>query len=85
MTCRKVGPLIDDFADGALDLALSDKIQEHISNCSKCGSNFNDARRLKNLLSSLIRPEPDGQYFRHVTDLILTRVFVESQVQRRVH
>jgi len=85
MTCRKVVPLIDDFADGSLDDSLSEKIQKHLSGCSKCESQFGETRRLKTLLASLFIPEPNGQYFRNVTELILSRVSGESQFHRRVH
>ncbi len=85
MTCRKVVPFLDDFADGSLDESLSEKIQKHISDCAKCGNRLEGTRRLKTLLASLVIPEPNSQYFRDTTDLILTRVTDESQTYRRVH
>jgi len=85
MTCRKVVPLIDDFADGALDESLSEKIQKHFSACSKCECQLDETRRLKTLLGRLVNSEPGSQYFHVATELILTRVSAESQIQKRVH
>ncbi len=85
MTCRKIVPLIDDFADGSLEESLSETIQKHVSSCSECDSQVEETRRLKTLLKSLVIPEPNGQYFRNATELILSKVSVESQMHRRVH
>ena len=85
MTCRKVVPLIDDFADGSLGERLSEKIQRHFSGCAQCEKILEETRHLKTVLKGLVIPEPDGRYFRNTTALILTRVSAESQMQRRVH
>lgn len=85
MTCRKVVPFIDDFADGSVDDGFGEKLQKHFSVCSKCESKLDASRRLKALLADLTFPEPDGNYFRDTTALILKRVSVEGQMQRRVH
>ena len=85
MTCRKVVPLIDDFADGSLDEDFGKRLQNHFLVCSKCESKLNETRRLKTLLADLVVPHPLGNYFRDATAQILARVSAESQFQRRVH
>ena len=85
MTCRKVVPYIDDFADGSLDENFGEKLQKHFAGCSKCESKLAETRRLKSLLENLVMPEPAANYFRDATALILARVAAESRMQRRVH
>ncbi len=85
MTCRKVVPFIDDFADGSLEENYGEKLQIHFSTCAKCKSKLDNTRRLKTLLKNMLIPEPAGNYFRDVTALILNRASAENRMQRRVH
>ncbi len=85
MTCRKVVPFIDDFADDSVEENFGEKLQKHFLDCTRCATTLDETRRLKTLLTDLKFPEPDGNYFRDTTALILKRVLAEGQVQRRVH
>lgn len=85
MTCRKVFPLIDDYADNCLDESLKESVTAHIDSCKKCESKFNETNRLKTLLQSLSVPYPGIMYFNQATDLILSRIANDSRTHEGVH
>jgi len=73
MTCSHFMALLDGFIDGEIDTSLSNEMQQHLSECDDCSSEYASALRLKKNLTSMAVPDPGNDYWRETTEIILAR------------
>lgn len=46
MNCRKIEPLIFDFADGSCDSRVGRQVEAHVAGCKECSVKLDHARRI---------------------------------------
>lgn len=51
MKCSNAKRLISPYMDGELDTDLKQSLRTHMDNCAKCGSEFDEAVKLRGLLA----------------------------------
>lgn len=55
MKCSKTRSLLSQYLDGTLETSQSRKLNEHLSACMECQSEFSSLRQTKNVLASVGR------------------------------
>jgi hypothetical protein len=70
MKCATVEKQLSWFLDDVLDADRSDRISEHLDQCSKCRTEFARLNHIRRKLGSLKSPEAPG-YLRHLLELRL--------------
>lgn len=74
MTCREYLPLINDLADGNINLEVEKKTKSHLNECRDCNGELNQTKKLKRLLKNFRTPQPDRKYYSKATSQILGRI-----------
>jgi anti-sigma factor (TIGR02949 family) len=73
MTCQFVLSVIEEYADGELAPEQSEQVRQHLELCRQCREEYQTTLQLKKLLAQQRAPEPDNDYWRETTALILAR------------
>ena len=73
MTCRHALSLLDDFLDAELDPTLAAQVKTHLEDCESCRAEFDQSKRLKELLKSQTPPSPTAEYWPEASALILAK------------
>jgi predicted anti-sigma-YlaC factor YlaD len=73
MTCRHALALLDDYLDAELDPTIASQVNAHLDECRDCRAEFDEGKRLKELLRNQSPPSPADEYWPEVSSLILAK------------
>ncbi|MEA3297084.1 MAG: zf-HC2 domain-containing protein [candidate division Zixibacteria bacterium] len=79
MTCTQALSLLDEFVDGDLKPTRMDELRVHLDGCPECRSEYEDTKRLKELLKQRKVQDPGPDYWQETLQLILARTVETSQ------
>jgi anti-sigma factor RsiW len=63
MKCRKVKRLLSDYLDNSLKSKYTERMKQHLSQCSDCADTFNSMKKADKLLKLKIKEKPSEEYW----------------------
>ncbi|MDH3891746.1 MAG: zf-HC2 domain-containing protein [candidate division Zixibacteria bacterium] len=78
MICQRALSLLDDFLDNELAESVSQEVKSHLDQCGDCRREFEESRRLKELLKQKGTRDPGEDYWLETSQLVLAKTVQQS-------
>lgn len=78
MICQHALSLLDDYLDNELPAPVTAEVRNHLDQCDDCRREFEESRRLKELLKQKGTRDPGEDYWLETSQLILAKTVQQS-------
>ncbi len=73
MICQRALSFLDDYLDHELAPSVAAEVKDHLDRCEVCRREYEESRRLKELLKQKSTGDPGDEYWLETSQLILAR------------